>query len=356
MKKNLIAAAAVAVIILGSSCMPGKRGGKHPDAGMAETVFNVRTSEVEVGRIADYIKLGGDVTTETNVDVYPEVQYGKVTQINIRIGQYVRKGETLVVVDPSRPGTTFAANPVKAPISGYITMLFAQLGAVVNSQVPVVRIGVLDNSRDIYVKTFVPEKYVSVIKPGLPAEVQFSYADEPYEAKVSEISPVIDPMSRTFEIWLRFTNFRSDIRVGSYPDVKLFTNIKQNAVKVPADAVLTRSGKQVVFLAVAVEVEEVQSDEDAETVSEETEAPKPGLVGKWFGNRKSQDDAGEETLAETDSTPVWETMRAVRREVETGIRIDGSYEILSGLEGGERLISAGHTLLVDNALIREVIK
>lgn len=264
-------------------------------------VFNVSTMIVEKQNISNYIKLGGDVTTETNIDVYPEVQYGKIIRINVNVGQYVRRGDTLVVVDPSLPGASYASNPVTAPISGFVTALYAQVGQVVNSAVPVIRIGVLDNPADIYVKTYVPEKYVSLVKPGMNADIHFSYSKEPFKARVREITPVIDPASRTFEVWLRFVKYESAIKVGSYPDIKLYIESKSDVVVIPIEAVLTRGYNQTVYV----------YNEDGE---------KP---------------------------------TASQRVVKTGIRIDGNYEILQGLSAGERLIYKGHSLLVDGSLVTD---
>lgn len=357
MKNNffILSAVILTVFVIGS-CKP-----KNVEAVIEEKVFIVQTSDVERGPIADYINLGGDVTTETNIDVYPEVQYGKVTQINVIIGKFVRKGDVLVVVDPSKPGYSYASNPVKAPISGYVTALFAQLGAVVNSQVPVVRIGVLDNPKDIYVKTFVPEKYVSVIEKGFPAEINFSYSDKPFQAYVSEISPVIDPMSRTFEIWLRFKQFSDNIRVGSYPDVKLYFEMKDDVVRVSVDAVLNRGGQDVVFLFDAENIEVEIDEEDQESDSNK----KNNFFGRLFGKKKDkQNEDSLKDLSESEidgkeeksgkRTKIIEQGRARIVPVETGIRIDGYYEIRSGLSGGERMITKGHTLLIANSLTRDL--
>lgn len=307
-------------------------------------VFNVTTEVIGKGLIANYIKLGGDVTTETNVDVYPEVQYGKIIQINVILGEYVRKGDVLVVVDPSRPGSSFASNPVIAPISGYVTSLYAQLGAVVSGQVPVVRIGVLDNPKDIYIKTFVPERYVSDVKKGTTAEVTFSYAATPYKATVSEVSPIIDPLSRTFEIWLRFDNYHRDIKIGSYPDIKLFIEVKDNVVKVPADSVLIRNEMKVVFLY------QLPTDEDLDVIVETDENLDISVeVVEDFDEIAETDE--DLDIVETVEEPV---AIAKMVEVETGIRIDGEYEIKKGLSGGELLIVRGNSLLLDGAVVRDL--
>lgn len=266
--------------------------------------FNVVIHEVAKGSISNYIKLGGDVTTETNIDVYPNISYGKVLKINAIIGKRVRKGETLVVVDPSLPGSTFAPNSVVAPISGYVTALYAQVGAVVSNATPVARVGVLDNPSDIYVKSYVPEKYVSLVRPGMRADVQFSYSSEPHSARVREISPLIDPASRTFEIWLRFLRYDASIKVGSFPDIKLYIEEKSDIIKVPLEAVLTRGEEKSVFL---------YDDSDPE---------KPAV--------------------------------AHQRLVQCGIRIDGEYEIIDGLKEGEKLIVKGHSLLVEGAFVRDI--
>lgn len=288
------------VLLLFSSCK-GKERAMHHENGAELTIFNVMTQKVERGTIADYIKLGGDVTTETNIDVYPNVSYGKILKINCHIGKRVKKGDPLVVIDPSLPGSTFAANSVFAPISGYVTALYAQVGAVVSNTVPVVRIGVLDNPSDIYVKTYIPEKYVSSVKVGMLADLYFSYKNEPLKAKVREISPVIDPASRTFEVWLRFLAYDPSIRVGSFPDIKLYIENKKGVIKVPLGAVVNRGKEQMVFV---------------------------------------YDDSGEKPVAR-------------QKIVECGIRIDGEYEIKSGLEMGELLIVKGQTLLVEGALVQD---
>lgn len=313
----------------------------------SDPVFNVLTQTVTKGTLSNYIKLGGDVTTETNIDVYPEVQYGKIIQINVIIGDYVRKGDVVVVVDPSQPGSSFAPNPVIAPISGYVTALYAQLGAVVSGQVPVAKIGVLDNQKDIYVKTFVPEKYVSSVTTGTEAEIQFSYEKEPFRAKVSEITPVLDPMSRTFEVWLRFNQFNRNIRVGSYPDIKLFIETKHNVIAVPTEAVVKRSGNEVVF----VYEEELRPDgeeaDPAETAEEkETETAK-------MKTAKTKTPAEAKTQTQTE--PQTPTATAKMVPVETGIRIDGKYEITKGLNGGEELIVKGNTLLMDGVRVKRVV-
>lgn len=296
-KTKFLFVAIFTLALIFSGCAKGKTSAVEKP----EQVFNVSTMIVEKGPISNYIKLGGDVTTETNVDVYPEVTYGKVVRINAVVGKTVRKGETLAVVDPSMPGVTYAANPVVAPISGYVTALYAQVGQVVNSAAPIVRIGVLDRPSDIYVKTFVPEKYVSQVKAGMPADIHFSYEEKPFKAVVKEITPVIDPFTRTFEIWLRFVKYTSAIKVGSYPDIKLYVEEKSSAVTVPVDAVLNRGDKQTVYV---------------------------------------YDDSAAQP-------------KAIAKEVETGIRIDGKYEILKGLSAGERLIFKGHALLIDGSLVTD---
>ncbi len=49
----------------------------------------------------------------------------------VKVGDTVQKDQVIAEVDPSRPGMTFAASPVKASISGTVTQVPVQIGSVV---------------------------------------------------------------------------------------------------------------------------------------------------------------------------------------------------------------------------------
>ncbi|MFQ3547736.1 MAG: HlyD family efflux transporter periplasmic adaptor subunit, partial [Termitinemataceae bacterium] len=133
------------------------------------TIYAVTTTEAVRGQIRDYLSLSGDVVAGTTVDAYSDVA-GKVTKLFVTVGQKVQKDEPLAEVDPSRPGMSFVPGVVKAPISGTIVALPAQLGMTIAQTVPVARIA---GSGSLEARIFVAERFISKMKINLPVELIF---------------------------------------------------------------------------------------------------------------------------------------------------------------------------------------
>ena len=58
-------------------------------------------------------------------------------------------------------------------------------------------------------------------------------------AKVSLISPALDPGSTTMEIWLKADNKKGTLKVGTPVKVSITGRTVENALKVPVSAILT---------------------------------------------------------------------------------------------------------------------
>ncbi len=211
-----------------------------------EKVFTVRTASVEKGTIEDYIKLSGDVITKVNVDAYADVQYGKISKIYVDIGDYVKKGQIIAKVDPSLPGTKYNESPVRAPITGYVTAKIGQLGMTVSASVPLFKVG---NMRTLQVKTSVPERYVGLIRKNQNAKIKMeAFSDKEFSLKIIDISPILDPLSRTMDIWMEFRGDISGIKPGMFGTVKIYTSKKNNVILVDVDTVVSRFGENFVFI------------------------------------------------------------------------------------------------------------
>lgn len=288
-----LAAAGIAVLLAACGAQAGRRGGAAADA--AETVFAVDTTTATGGEILDYLMINGEVVTRTSVDVYPETA-GKLSRLRISLGEYVARDQVIAEVDPSRPGMNYVASPVKSTIAGTVIALPIQEGATVTQAVPVARIGRLD---ELEVRTRVAERFVSKVRVGLEAVLRFdAYPAERFRAVVTELSPVIDPQSRTLEVRLRLTPPDRRIKAGMFGQVKIITERKEGIVKVPSDVVVQRFGTSYVFVV------------------------KDGV--------------------------------AQRRKVNPGLQIDNKVEVTEGLAAGEEIVLRGQTLLEDKSKVRVV--
>jgi membrane fusion protein (multidrug efflux system) len=298
--KRILTAAVLAALVLLSCSKPGAK--KSVAAEPVKTVFAVTVAEAKREPIADYLSMSGDVIAASSVDVYPEAS-GKVSRLLVSVGSRVAKDEVIAEVDPSRPGMNFLASPVKAPISGLVVSLPAQVGAVVAPAVPVAKIS---RAGGLEVRTYVAERFVSKMRVGLRAELEIeAYPGENFAARVREIYPVIDPASRTMELRLSVSGGEDRLKPGMYAKVRIYTEEKAGVVTIPSSALVKRSGESFVFV-----------------------------------------------VAADPASPASNAARRVR--VKTGLLVDDRLEIVEGLNVGDRVVVRGQTLLDEGSLVNVV--
>ena len=211
-----------------------------------QSVFAVDVIKVVRGEFNDYIKLYGNIQSKRNVKVFPD-QNGKVANLYVKLGQTVSKGTKLMDIDPSKPGMTYANSPVFAPVAGSVTSLPFKIGETVSVQSAVASIGQLDS---LEIVSNVAEKYISKMKEGLQVYIDVdAYHDMTFKGVTSEISPVVDEISRTLEVKADVRDPNSKLlKPGMYGNMRVITEYKPNAFKIPSECVMRRYGDTFVYV------------------------------------------------------------------------------------------------------------
>ena len=143
------------------------------------------------------------------------------------------------------------------------------------------------------------------MQEGLPAEMRFeAYPDRIFTGRIRELSPVIDPQSRTLEVKISISDGTEKLKAGMFGEVKLVTAEKEGVVKVPSECLVSRFGEDFVF-----------------TVERTGEAQ--------MGSAKQV-------------------------KVTSGIEIDRMLEITSGIGSGDEVVYRGQTLLEEGSKVRVV--
>ena len=211
-----------------------------------ETIYAVNADIVQAGNLDDYLEFGGDVSSVSAVDVYPDAA-GKISRIRVSVGDLVKKDQIIAYVDPSRPGMNYSENPVKAPISGRVTSFPPTIGTMVSQSYSIAKISDTD---ELQIKVNVADRFISRIRENQTAIVSFdAYPGVEFKARVFEVSPVLDTTSRTMLAKLKVEPADSRIKAGMYARVKLITDTIEGAVVIPNDAIVYRDGKPYVFTA-----------------------------------------------------------------------------------------------------------
>ncbi|MDR1324749.1 MAG: efflux RND transporter periplasmic adaptor subunit [Treponema sp.] len=280
-------------------------GGARPGGGAGAATRQatlVRAEAVNQGTIETSVVLNGDILLGSpQVSLYatlPQGSNAKLVETRFTLGDTVRQGDTVAIVDPSRPGVSYSRSPVISTASGTVIQTPpVVLGDSVTASTPIY---VLSDLNNLLLETYVPERYVLSIRKGLPALVTLAaIPNETFDATVDEISPTLDAASRTLKIRLRFSQPDTRIRAGMFATVSLVTDIHDNVLVIPRAALINTYGTWVVF-----------------TVDE--------------GNV------------------------AHRREIELGLESESIVEIVAGLSQGERVVSAGQNFLSDGDTVSVV--
>ena len=159
---------------------------------------------------------------------------------------------------------------------------------------------------ELEIRINIAERFISRITNGQSATVTFdAYPSVVFGAKVFEVSPVLDTSTRTMGVKLRLNPPDSRVKVGMYGRVRLVTDSVKNAIVLPSSALVTRDGKDYVFVITS---------------------PKSGKNAAVVG----------------------------LKPVTKGISVDNNVEITKGLEIGEEVIIKGQTLLNDGSKVNVV--
>lgn len=127
---------------------------------------------------------------------------------------------------------------IRSPISGVVTDRPLFVGETAAAGTPVVT--VMDNSA-LIAKLHIAQAQAQQLALGAAATLTVPGIAEPVSAKVSLLSPALDPGSTTVEVWLQVENPRGALKVGAPVHATIQGRSIANALTVPAEAIQSSS-------------------------------------------------------------------------------------------------------------------
>jgi HlyD family secretion protein len=125
---------------------------------------------------------------------------------------------------------------IRSPISGVITDRPLFGGETAGAGAPLIT--VMDTSV-LIAKLHVAQMQAQQLVLGAPATIVVPGVPDPVAAKVSLISPALDPGSTTVEVWLRIENAKGELKAGTPVKASITGCTVPNALTVPAGAIQT---------------------------------------------------------------------------------------------------------------------
>ena len=251
----------------------------------------VQVVSVTPSQFDHYIQVQGSVKSDQLINIFPEFS-GVIKNIYVKSGDDVKKGQSLIKIDDGGlkeqlsqleikyelTKTTFerqkrlweqkigseiqfletksmfeaqkqAINQLKkqiqktliqAPFSGTIDNVIVKLGEVVYPGRS--NLMMLLNMDNLYVESNVPEKYISSIKTGNKAILEFPLIGKSVSSAVRQSGNYIHPINRTFKIEIDVKtndfevkpNLNSKVKINDYSNEKALM-INQNIISVDSN-------------------------------------------------------------------------------------------------------------------------
>lgn len=189
--------------------------------------------------------------------------------------------------DLERDRKVLRSLPIHSPASGYVIEKDVVAGTHVQAGRRLYRLADLDR---VWVLADIYEYELPQVKVGQNVDVTLSYLPgQTFRGRVTYIYPYLEASERTVKIRIELSNPAHQLKEGMYADVVLSSR-RSDVLIVPAEAVIDSGTRQVVFL-----------------------------------------DLGDG--------------RFEPRAVELGSRFDEGYEILRGLEAGDRIATSANFLI-----------
>ena len=189
---------------------------------------------------------------------------------------------------------------ILAPQDGFVTEKMVVEGQMVDTGTKIFRLADLGL---VWVQADIYEQDLPYIKLGQEADVTLSYlADRQFRGRVTYIYPSVDAKTRTARVRMEFHNPGYFLKPGMFATVRIASELEASALLIPDMAILRSGEKTTVFVA---------------------------LDGGKF-------------------TP---------RNVTLGPQSENdTYQVLSGLKEGERIVTSGQFMLDSESQLREAIQ
>jgi len=198
----------------------------------------------------------------------------------------------------AQQGVPSESIPFRSPASGFVIEKDIVEGAAVQAGMKLYRIAALNS---VWVEAEVYEADLPQVRVGQQASVTLDYVPgRSYPGRISYISPFLDPMARTGRIRVELANPELELRPGMYASVQLASKPLPR-LQVPAAAVVYTGPRRLVFV-----------------------------------------DLGEG--------------RFRPQEIRVGAEANGMYEVLEGLNPGDRVATSGVFLIAAEARISTAAK
>jgi multidrug efflux pump subunit AcrA (membrane-fusion protein) len=171
---------------------------------------------------------------------------GRVSELLLHHDHPVQQGENALVVESRQMGDPPPAVTIKAPISGFVSVIHVVLGEPVDPDKALAEI--VDLS-EVYALARVPDHLASRLKVGQKAQITVSAAaGESYTAELHHIGATADAASGTVEAAFMVANPALKLRPSMRAEFSIVTALRTDVTSVPRSALQGTPSNRFVYV------------------------------------------------------------------------------------------------------------
>lgn len=254
--RYLVAAAVAAFAVLSAPAVLG-HGGQIKVGGGARGPVSLTKEQIDAlglqTEAADMRAVSTLLNVNGQVDALPDAQAvvslrisGIVQAVYVNLGDGVRRGQKLALVQSRTIGNPPPTITVSAPMDGVIDNRGVTVGQSVEPDTILFHVSQRSRMR---VVARVYEEDLNQVKVGQKAFVKLlAYPKELLTGTVSLVGPALDPQSRTVEVWILLDNSRGLLKPNLFARADIVLGENDAALTVPNSAILEANGERFVFV------------------------------------------------------------------------------------------------------------
>jgi membrane fusion protein (multidrug efflux system) len=202
-------------------------------AALEKAPMPVEVMPVVKGDVSNSCEVLGSILARKTAMVFPETM-GRITRILVKEGSGVYKNSRLMGYRNETIGFEYEEGFITSPISGSVAKIMVDVGSMVNPQTPVAKVvdysvvKVEFNVSETNLGCIEKKNSVVVTVDGLP--------DKEFHARITEISPVIDPATRTIGVTATIDNPKKLLKPGMTARVIVKLGEATDVMVIPRDA------------------------------------------------------------------------------------------------------------------------
>jgi multidrug efflux pump subunit AcrA (membrane-fusion protein) len=206
----------------------------------------VAIREVTRATVTRTVQLLGTLQGEQQAMALPKIA-GRVTEIARPEGSTVSEGEPILFVQNDVPGMDYKPGPVTAPVAGIVGKVYVEVGQTVAPGMPVAAVSSFSGS--VKAKAAISDADLPFVRRGAVAQVTTSaLPGETFTGRVTQVSPMLDPMSRSATVEVTLANPGRRLLPGMSVAVRLTVEEKTDVVALPLGALLADGSQRVVVV------------------------------------------------------------------------------------------------------------